>query len=370
MKKRIVVIAPRTDTVINMRGDLIIDMRRKGYDVTVITQEDDFPDFFKKNGVKLRLTKLDKNSFSVFNTLSYYKCLKKIIKEEEPQKVFVYSVKPVVFGSMAAHKAGVSEIYALICGLGMLFCSDSWKIKIAQYIGGIMYKHALKYDRKVIFQNQDDLNEFVDRKYIERKKCELVNGSGVNMKKFMRNKLPKKVSFLMVSRILKEKGVLEFFEAAKIVKEKYPDTTFSYIGSIDKNKNALDFNILQPYIEAGIVEYIPETTEVAKYVAQSSVFVLPSYYREGVPKTLLEATAMGRPILTTNMPGCKETVVEGKNGFFVKVKKAGDLADKMVWMVEHKDKLQEMGDESYKICLEKFTIEKINKQMLEIMEVE
>ena len=251
-----------------------------------------------------------------------------------------------------------------------MFSSDALKIRALRFVGGNLYKYALKYNKKVIFQNQDDIDEFVRRKYVKREQCELVNGSGVNLKKFKKNKIPAgPVSFIMVSRVLKEKGVLEYFEAAKIVKKKYPEAKFSYIGAIDKNQNAIKLSALKPYINAKTVEYIPETKEVEKYVAKCSVFVLPTYYREGIPRTLLEATAMGRPIITTNTPGCRETVVEGKNGLFVKSRDALDLAEKMTWMVERKDKLQEMGDKSYKICLEKFTISIINKRMLEILGV-
>lgn len=368
--KTVLMIAPQTDTFVNFRGDLICDIRKKGYDVTVVVPEDMCREFFEKNDVKVRLIGLKKNSFSVFNTWDYYRELVKIIREEKPAKVFSYTIKPVIFGSLAAKKAGVKEIYSLICGLGMLFCSDSFKVRLVRSGVGTLYKKALKYNTKVIFQNQDDIDEFVKLGYVRKEQCELVNGSGVNLKKFKRNKLPAgPVSFLMVARVLKEKGVIEYFKAASVVKEKYPEVFFRYIGPIDKNKNAISMDALKEYIDTGTVDYIPGTDNVAKYVAECSVFVLPSYYREGIPKTLIESTAMGRPIITTDMPGCRETVAEGKNGVFVKTRSAKDLAEKMIWMVENKNKLQKMGDESYKICLEEFTIDKINAEMMRIMGV-
>lgn len=368
--KTILVIAPKTSNLISFRGDLLCDLKKNGCNIVAVVPEDEERDFFKENGIKVRLINLDKNSLSAFGALSYYKSLKKIIKEEKPDKVFSYTIKPVIFGSIAARKAGVKDIYSLICGLGILFCSNSWKIKLLRPIGGAMYKHALKHNKKVIFQNKDDIGEFVSRGYVKRSQCELVNGSGVNLDRYVRNKLPKdKVSFLMVSRILKEKGVLEYFKAAKIVKEKYPEVDFVFAGAVDKNKNAVDMEMLQPYIIEGDVKCVINSKEVAKLLSESSVFVLPSYYREGIPKALIEATAMGRPILTTNMPGCRETIVEGENGLFVKVKRANDLAEKMIWMIEHKDKLQEMGDKSFAMCKEKFTIDIIDGRMMEIMGV-
>ena len=369
-KTKIMVIAPKTSNLISFRGDLLCDMKKKGCDIVAVVPEDEERNFFKKNGIKVHLINLDKNSLSAFGAINYYRNLKKIIAEEKPDKVFSYTIKPVIFGSIAAKKSGVDDIYSLICGLGILFCSNSWKIKLLKPIGGAMYKQALRCNKKVIFQNQDDIDEFVSMGYVKRSQCELVNGSGVNLERFVRNKLPKdKVSFLMTARILKEKGVLEYARAAKIVKEKYPETEFVFAGSVDKNKNAVDVAVLKSYADDGVIKLVINSKEVPKLLSKSSVFVLPSYYREGIPKALIEATAMGRPIITTNMPGCRETIIEGENGMFTKVKRVNDLAEKMTWMIEHKDKLQEMGNKSFEMCKEKFTIEIIDGQMLGIMEV-
>ena len=149
MGKKFLIISPQTKNLINFRADLICDIKKKGYDVTVVIPEDESRDFFKKNNIKVCLIKLDKNTASVMQTVAYYKNLKKIIKEEKPDKVFSYTIKPVIFGSVAAKRVGVKEIYSLICGLGMLFCSDSLKIKVLRFFGGRMYKYALKYNNKV-----------------------------------------------------------------------------------------------------------------------------------------------------------------------------------------------------------------------------
>lgn len=367
--KSIMFIAPQTQSLINFRGDLMLDIKKKGYEVIAVVPEKDRMEFFKDNGIKVRLIELDKNSTSILKTLKYYKELKRIIKEEQPNKVFSYTIKPVIFGSIAAHSVGIKEIYSLVCGIGYVYSHDDAKAKVLQNICGKAYKKAFKYNKKVIFQNQDDIDEFVGRKYLKREKCELVNGSGVNLEKFKRNKLPKEVSFLMVSRVLREKGVLEYFEAAKIVKEKHPEVHFAYIGQIDQGQSAIKYEDIKPYIEDKIVEYIPFTNNVEKYLKKCSVFVLPSYYREGIPRTLIEATAMGRPIITTNTPGCRETVIKDRNGCFVQPKSSKSLSSAMLKMVESKKILQAMGDISYKLCIEKFNISIINENMNEIMEI-
>lgn len=367
---KMLIVAPKTNNLINFRGDLMKDIIKKGYEVVAIVPEKEEEDYFEQNGIKLRFIELDKNSFSLLKAYSYYRELIRIMKEEKPDKVFSYTIKPVVFGSLAASKAKVKEIYSLVCGLGYLFSVNTLKVKLLRTFCGLGYKWALSKNTKVIFQNQDDIDEFTKRGYVKKDKCELVNGSGVNLEKFTKNDIPTdKVSFIMVSRILKEKGVLEYFEAAKIVKEKHPYAKFVYIGAIDKNVNAVSLDILKPYIDNYIVEYIPETNVVEQYLAKSSVFVLPSYYREGIPKSIIEGTAMGRPIITTDTPGCRETVQVGINGFFVEPKNVNDLADKMTWMIENKDKLQEMGNKSYELCLSKFTIDIINKDMMRVMNI-
>lgn len=364
---KIVFIAPKTKTFLNFRGQLLRDIKAKGYEVVAIVPEDECNDIFDDMGVKKVVLNFDKSSLSIFGTLKYYNGLKKILREEKPDKVFSYTIKPVIFGSLAAHAAGVKEIYSLVCGLGIVYAVDSFKNKILRFICGTAYTQAFKYNTKVIFQNQDDIDEFVDRKYITQDKCELVNGSGVDLNIFKKNKLPNNNSFIMVSRIIKEKGVREYFEAASIIKNKYPDATFTYIGAYDRSYEK-DFELLKPYIDKKIVEYIPETDDVAGYVSRNAIFVLPSYYREGIPKTLLEATAMARPIITTFTPGCKETIKDGINGYFVKIRSTDDLVNKMEKMINNKN-LQQMGDESYKICLNKFDIKIINNNMMEIMSI-
>lgn len=369
MRKKILMIAPKTKTFINFRGDLIKDIIKKEYDVTVIVPEKGYEDFFNNLKVKVRYVNLDKNSYSIFNAIAYYKSLVKILKEEKPDKVFSYTIKPVIFGSIAAKKAKVNEIYSLICGLGYLFSVNTFKVKLLRFVCGIAYKIALKFNTKVIFQNKEDIKEFVKRRYVSEQKCCLVYGSGVNLNKFKRNKLPKKISFIMVSRIIKEKGVMEYFNAAKIIKQKYKDVTFLYVGAIDKTSNQISLDTLKPFIDNKYVLYVGETQNVEEYLKKASVFVLPSYYREGIPKTLIEALAMARPIITTKMPGCNQIVIEGKNGYFVDTKNVDDLVLKMEKMIKNKEKLQKMGEESYKLCLKKFTIDKINKNMMKIMKI-
>lgn len=365
---KILMIAPKTSTFINFRGDLMKSISTEGNEIVAICPEGGYEDTLKELGARCILVPLKKTSTTIFDNLAYLNHLTKIIKEEKPDKIFAYTIKPVIFGSIAAKRAKIKEMYSMITGLGYVYAVDSFKTKILQWICGTGYKIAFKFNKKVIFQNKDDIDEFVHRRYLKRDKCELVDGSGVNMERFKRNALPEGNTFLMVSRILKQKGVREYFEAAKIVKEKYPETQFLYVGAEDKTQLALNLDeVRSEFLDTGIIHYCGESNDVPSYIAKCTCFVLPSYYREGVPRTLLEALAMGRPILTTNTVGCKETVKEGINGFFVPIKDAKVLAEKMMYMVENRNELEKMSEESYQYCKERFDVNIINQRMLEIM---
>lgn len=367
---KVLMIAPKTSTFINFRGDLMKEISKKGNEIIAICPEEGFEETLSKLGAKSIIVPLKKNSTTIFDNLKYLKELTRIIKNEKPDKIFAYTIKPVIFGSIAAKKAKITEMYSMITGLGYVYAVDTFKTKILQIICGIGYKLAFKYNKRVIFQNKDDIEEFVKRKYLKRDKCELVDGSGVNMERFKRNELPKENVFLMVSRILKQKGVKEYFEAAKIVKGKYPETKFLYVGAEDKTQLALNLeDVREEFLDTGIINYCGESNDVPSYIAKSTVFVLPSYYREGVPRTLLEALAMGRPIITTDTVGCRETIKEGKNGFFVPTKDSKALAEKMIYMIENRKELEKMSDESYNYCKERFDVNIINKRMLEIMKI-
>lgn len=366
---KILMIAPKTSTFINFRGDLMKAISNKDNEIVAVCPEKGFENILQELGARCICINLKKTSTTIFDNLKYLKDLTEVIKGENPDKIFAYTIKPVIFGSIAGKRAKVKEIYSMVTGLGYVYAVDTFKTKILRIICGIGYKIAFKYNTKVIFQNKDDKEEFIKRRYLKEEKCEVVDGSGVNLERFKRNDLPKENVFLMVSRILKQKGVKEYFEAAKVVKKKYPETEFLYVGAEDKTQAALKLEEVQEYINKGIVNYCGETSDVPSYLRKCSVFVLPSYYREGIPRTLLEALAMGRPIITTETVGCKETVVDGENGFFVPIKDSEALAEKMIYMIEHRNKLQEMSDKSYEYCKKRFDVDIINKKMLEIMKI-
>ena len=368
---KFMLISPKNRTVYNFRGELIKDIINKGYEVIVTGPNLENVEKIQNLGAKFIRVELDKESTGLFSNWKYYKSLVKIMKDEKPDIVLAYTIKPVIFGTLAAKKAKINNSYSLITGLGQVYSFDAnLKTKIIRFICGIAYKIIFKYNKRVIFQNKDDLEECVNRKYVKQEKCIVVDGSGVNLDKFSRTPLPNKNVFLMISRMIKTKGTIEYFKAAENVKKKYKDVEFLYLGKPENKNGYVKKEEIESFIQSNIVKILNETDNVPEVISKSSVVVLPSYYREGIPRTLLEALAMGRPIITTNILGGKQGEKDGKNGFLVPIKDVNALAEKMIYMIEHRVELERMSDESYKYCKERFDVNIINKRMLEIMEIE
>lgn len=363
------VISPKNRSVVNFRGDLIKEIVRMGHKVIVIGPNKDYLEEILALRVQFIEVPFSKDHTNLFEDLEFYNKLKNIIKKEEPDLVFSYTIKPVIYGSLAAYKMRVKNIFSMVTGLGRIYSSKSLKTKFLKTITGILYKSAFKGCEKVFFQNYDDLEQLVNLKYLPIEKAVQVNGSGVNLEKFTPIELPEQNVFLMMARLIKEKGVIEFAKAAKYVKKDYPNARFILLGGYDNSIGAITPEDLEPYILDESIEYPGEVEDVVPFIRASKVFVLPTYYREGLPRTILESMAMGRPIITTDWPGCRDAVKDGVNGFLVQPKDYMALAEKIKKMIENPDIVQEMGQKSLELCVEKYDVRKINKKMLETMKI-
>ncbi len=365
---KIMVVSPKNKTVFNFRGDLIKDMIASGNEVIVTGPNTDFVDDIKALGVsKFIEVKLVKDNTSIAGDLSYFKKLSGVMKNEKPDMVFSYTIKPVIYGSLAAKLSGTKKIYAMVTGLGRVYASGGIKTKIIRLITKILYKNAFRACNRVIFQNKDDIAQLVSEHYLPEKKAALVNGSGVNMNRFEHFELPSEPVFLMVSRIIREKGVMEYCEAARRLKRNYPQARCILLGGFDSSIGALSEDDIMPYINDGSIELPGEVKDPVSFYKNASVFVLPSYYREGLPRTILEAMSCGRAIITTDWPGCREPIIDGENGFLVEPKNSEALAEKMEFLAANRDKLEEMGNKAFIHCKNNFEVGIVNGQMREIM---
>lgn len=366
--KKFILISPKNRSAYNFRGDLIKDIQAKGYDVVVTGPNQEGVDNIEALGAKFIEIPVNKNGTNPFTDITYFLKLRKMMKAEKADAILGYTIKPVIYGSIAGWLAGVKNRTSMVTGAGYLFASSSFKARVIRLISFLLYRLGLGAAQKVIFQNIDDLNEFVANGLVKREKCHVVNGSGVNMNKYTPAPYPEKPAFFFLGRLVHSKGGLDFAKAAKIVKAEHPEARFMVLGKLERNlPDAILPEEMMPYVDDGTIELFPETDDIPKYYAMTSVFVLPTAYREGTPRVILEAMASARAIITTNTPGCKETVVEGENGFFVPTHNPEVLAEKMETFVKNPSIVAQFGQNSYEICKKKYEVSIINKRMMEIM---
>ena len=367
--RTIMIMTSQTPSLLWFRLDMMKSFVDCGYSVLAVgnESEDVWGNIFQQYGIEYKSAPLSRNGTNPFSDLKTLKYYKRIVRENKPDKLFLYNAKSVIYGSIAGKKYNI-DTYSLIAGLGSVFLSKSIKNKILSIFLAKQYKRALKHNKKIFFQNNDDISFFVKNMNLEKCKCVLVHGSGVNLQTFSQQTLPDFFSFLCIGRLIRDKGIIEYLEACKIVKKVFPDVKCYLAGPFDTNPTSLKFKDIEPYIKSGVIEYFGESNDVASLYKMCSVYVLPSY-REGTPKTVLEAMATGRAIITSDAPGCKETVIDGQNGYLVPIKNVEELANKMIECCKNIGKVKDMGEKSRKLAEEIFDVRKINNKIIEEMEI-
>ncbi len=367
---KIIFVSPKNRTVYNFRGDLIKEIIALGHEVVVTGPNNIDVDKITALGVRFVEIPMEKTGVNAKSDLKYIFALKKLFKKEKPDITFGYTIKPVVYGAIAAKMAKVKNRISMVEGLGYIFTANTKKAKILRPIVKTLYRIGFSCAQRVIFINPDDLKDFTNMKLLKKDKCRQVNGVGVNLEHFSPEPLPNEPVFFMLSRALIAKGVRVYLEAAEIVRRKYPNVRMMLLGEIDeKMQDSLKKEEVQKYIDSGCIEYFPEHPDVRLFYKQCSVFVLPSY-REGVPRTTMEAMAMGRPVITTDAPGCRETVIDNETGFFISTGDSAALAEAMCRFIENPSLIHEMGEKSYNFCKEKFDVRKINKDLIKYLGIE
>ena len=256
----------------------------------------------------------------------------------------------------------------MVTGVGYAFTSKTCKARLIRIVLSALYRIAFLCADLVVFQNRDDREQFLKGKLVREHKCRTVNGSGVNMEKFPVAPYPEQMTFFMLSRIMYSKGIREYLQACEIVKAKHPEVRCMLLGACEGIQDSISEDDLKSYVDRGIIEHSGETDKVADYYAQCSVYVLPSY-REGTPRTVLEAMSMGRAVITTDAPGCRETVIDGVNGYLVPIQDAKAVADRMVRFIENPELVESMGRKSLEYCRQKFDVCKVNEDMCGYLKV-
>ena len=371
--KHILIISSYAPSLIIFRLPLIKELLSKGNKVSIATTKYKFTDNLQNQlinlGVDINIFSLSRSGLNFFKDFRSFREMRSIIQDCKPDILIAYTAKPVIYAGIILKNFPKISYYPLITGLGYAFTSDNtFKRTILKNLMIKLYKEGLKSASKVIFQNKDDKKLFNKLKITKKKNLSrVVNGTGVDLKSYPFSVLPSKPIFLMISRLLVDKGVREYVQAAKIVRLKFPKAIFQLAGSLDENPSGISLNELKLWIKQKNIQYLGEIESVKSILKLCRYYVLPSY-REGTPRSTLEALSIGRPVITTDVPGCRETVIHKKNGLLVPPKSPNALAKAMIALLEKKDKtIKSMANESYLIAKKKYKIEKVNKSILSII---
>jgi glycosyltransferase involved in cell wall biosynthesis len=317
-------------TIVNFRLPLINRLKNLGYRVAVVTQYDGYESQAAKyvdQIIPLFIVRKGINPFVDSITLLH---LVKILLKLKPDYLLLFTIKPVIYGAIAAKFFNIKTI-VMITGLGTAFIANNWITRLVK----TLYRFALSSVSTVFFQNSDDKDLFISSNLISSDICKLTPGSGIDTCQFPSKSPPleSKITFILIARMIWDKGIGEYVEAAKIIKTKYPDTKFQLLGALGvENRTAISEKRIAAWVAEGAVEYLGETTDVRDYIEQASCVVLPSY-REGTSRVLLEAASMARPIIASDVPGCREVVENGITGLLCRSKDCSDLSNKMEAMI-------------------------------------
>lgn len=369
--KRIAIIGNQAFSLLNFRGPLLSEIVTRGH--TAFALAPDFDVAMKQEFAALGVEPVD---FSLsrtglnpirdaFDTVG----LAHVLSRLKPDCVLSFAIKPVIYGTLAAGLAGVPRRHALIAGLGYAFAEDapSLKQRGVNIAARSLYRLALSRADTVFMQNPDDVEDFVRLGLAPRDKIVRVNGTGVDLAVWSTAPpVTEPVTFVLAARLLAEKGIFEFVAAARRIKREAPGVRFILLGGLDSNPHGISRDDVAAWVTEGLLEW-PGHVPVRPWMAQASVFVLPSYYREGVPRSIQEAMAMGRPIITTDAPGCRETVIDGRNGFLVPPRDAEALAAAMRRLIDRPELIVEMGVQSRELVEARFDVHKVNAAMIGAM---
>lgn len=353
-------------SIFNFRHGLLVRLLDDGYRITVISPNDSFSEKLKMVGCDVIDLPMSAKGVNPFDDIKLVTLLYRYYRKLNPDLVIHYTIKPNIYGSLAAKIAGIPSL-AITTGLGYTFVNNNFIAKIARQL----YKMAFRYPKEVWFLNEDDRQAFLMYSLVSENKAKLLHGEGVNVSLF--SPIPVSLSnnsttFLLIARMLWDKGIREYVEAARVIKSKYPKTHFQLLGACDvPNPSLISREQISIWESEGIVEYLGTTDDVRTVIANVDCVVLPSY-REGIPRTMLEAASMAKPLIVSDAPGCKDVVIHGKTGFLCKVKDRNSLAAAMELIINQSTQERvDMGMAGRNLVLHKFDERIVIKKYIDML---
>ena len=340
MNKKITLICGRTFTVVKFRKNLVKALQENNYDVSIIALDNDYEKEIKEWNVDFYYINQNNRSINPLKKIRLIKEISNILNIIKPDKVFTFMLTPNTFGVLAAHKSSIKDIYSMVEGAGDVFIYNTVKWKIIRFFTCLLLKKSFKYSKKVFFLNNDDKNEFIERKLVKKEQCIVIPGIGVDTDYFAYKPIKNTNTFLMVARMMPSKGTIEYCEAARQVKKVYPQTVFNYIGE----EFTLTKKDIQEYIDDGSINYLGYIEDLRPYYENCFVNILPSY-REGFNMVLSEIASVGRISIVSTNVGNNNEIIE-KIGLLFETKNIDDLLNKIIYCLENKEKVINKGIEA------------------------
>lgn len=376
----VVVLGGYDQSLLNFRGPLLKAMVQAGYNVigAAPSETPGVPAALAALGVRYVPMAIARTGLNPIADMTSFAQLIRFFRQERPDLVLSYTIKPVIYGTLAAWLAGVPRIYALITGLGAAFNSRGGKGRALRIIAVSLYRLSCARCERVLVQNREIAEMFIRERIVQEEKMVVVAGSGVDTQHFDVAPIPPGGPvFLLLARMLIDKGIEEYVQAAKLVRCEVPQARFLLVGDTDTNPAAIPLSQLQAWHREGFIEHIPAVRDVRPLLSGCTVYVLPSYH-EGMPRSVLEAMAMGRPVITTDVIGCRETVRNplatdsegirtGENGLLVPVRSVQPLARAMIRLALDRGQAEQMGAIGREIAVQQFDVRRINDVMLRVM---
>lgn len=369
---KILVFSSLAYSLVNFRGALLTSLRDQGHDVVAVAPDydADVASWLAERGIRFETIAMDRTGVGPLNDLKTIWGYIGLIYRGKPDLILAYTQKPIIYGGLAARIAGGVPFYAMMSGLGYLFSSAASERKLVRSVFLRLYREGVRNAKKIFVFNRDDHADMLAASIVTaRHDVVQVPGSGVDTSQFTYSEPPIDAPhFLMIGRLMRDKGVYEFVEAARRVKSKFPRARFSILGRAETaNPTGINEAEVERLTREYPVEFLAETTDVRPHLASSSVFVLPSYYREGLPRTILEAMASGRAVITTDMPGCRDPIEHGKNGLIIPPQDVDALRVAMEHFLSHPQQIVEMGIRSRAIAEQVYDVTNVNRILMEHM---
>lgn len=365
---KILLVYNTAEYLLRFRKELICSLQQSGASVHALTPRDSHVPALQALGVTWHEWKLQGHSTDPIRELMSLVDVCRKIRRIAPDAVCNFTIKPLIYASIAARLFTRARIVSMITGMGALFASTTVKGRILRSLVLPVYKMAGRLNDHIIFQNSDDRQDFLDWGICDASKAVVTKGSGVDLQRFAYAP-PAAFSgrFILIARLLKDKGIEQFVHAAAHVRSLYPDARFEIAGPLVGGEGGVPKEDLDAWVRKGLVAYLGELADVRSAIASADVYVLPTYYPEGIPRTILEAMALGRPVVTTDWRGCREAVVNGRSGWLVQPMSAESLSDALISFLKDPSLAARMGLQARAQAEREFDVQRVTQRVASLL---